>query len=105
MIRCPRAMTKIDTWLLKPKNGCVEAPLAYLGPRISNLPPMKNDFRPFNGYDKVVWALGHLTTWAHDKMEWTLCYLGARKVAQGLGCAPKFLDRLKCEYEVKTVEK
>jgi len=27
----------------------------------------------------VVWALGHCTTWAHDKMEWTLCYLGARR--------------------------
>jgi hypothetical protein len=40
---------------------------------------MKNDFRLFDGYDKVVWALGHYTTWAHDKMEWTLNYLGARR--------------------------
>ncbi len=27
--------------LPKPKNGCLEAPLACLGPRIGDLPPMK----------------------------------------------------------------
>jgi len=48
-IGCPEAMTKIDPWLPKPKNGCLEAPLTCLGPRIGRLLLMKNDFRPFDG--------------------------------------------------------
>jgi len=48
-IGCLGAMTKMDTWLTGSKNGCLETPLACLGPKISGLPSMKNDFRPFDG--------------------------------------------------------
>jgi hypothetical protein len=37
------AMTKIDTWLIGSKNGCLEAPIACLGLKTSGLPSMKND--------------------------------------------------------------
>jgi hypothetical protein len=39
----------------------------------------KNDFRPFDSEDNAVWAFKHYTTWAYNKMEWTLCYLGVKK--------------------------
>ncbi len=55
-MRCLGAMTKIDTWLIGSKNGCFEAPLACLGLKTNGLLSMKNNFRPFDGQEKVVWA-------------------------------------------------
>jgi hypothetical protein len=38
---CPGAMTKIDPWVPGSKSGCLEDPLASLGPRTSGLLPWK----------------------------------------------------------------
>jgi hypothetical protein len=45
--KVPWGHDKNKSLLSRPKNGCREAPLACLGLRTSDLPPMKNDIRPF----------------------------------------------------------